>query len=129
MFVGTVAKRVGLSSKTVRYYSDLGLVEPGRDQFTGYRFYTEDDVAKLKFVKNARRFDFSISECKALLSLNERHDRASFEVKAIATRKLNELNKTLDDLNSIRDNLISLASSCPGNEDSGCPILDAFAND
>jgi MerR family copper efflux transcriptional regulator len=129
VFVGTVAKRVGLSSKTVRYYSDLGLVEPARDQFTGYRFYTEDDVAKLKFVKNARRFDFSISECKALLSLNERHDRASFEVKAIATRKLNELNKTLDDLNSIRDNLISLASSCPGNEDPSCPILDAFAND
>ena len=129
MFIGMVAKRVGLSPKTVRYYSDLGLIEPGRDQFTGYRFYSEDDVAKLKFVKNARRFDFSISDCKALLLLNERHDRASFEVKAIATRKLKELDQTLDDLNSIRDKLVSLASSCPGNEDPSCPILDAIARD
>ena len=129
MFIGAVAKRVGLSPKTVRFYSDLGLIQPGRDQFTGYRSYTEDDIAKLKFLKNARRFDFSISECKSLLLLNERHDRASFEVKAIATRKLKELDQTLDDLNSIRAELLSLASSCPGNEDPNCPILDAIAGD
>ena len=70
MNIGKAAKLSNLTIKTVRYYANIGLVKPEQNISSGYREYTDEEVAKLKFIGKARTFDFSINECKELLSLS-----------------------------------------------------------
>ena len=54
MLIGEASRKTGLSAKTIRFYSDEGLVHPRKDPFTGYRFFTEKDLTRLRFLKRAR---------------------------------------------------------------------------
>jgi DNA-binding transcriptional MerR regulator len=75
MIIAQAAKKSGLTTKTVRCYANIGLVNPGVDPSTGYRKYKQADVAKLQFVGTARKFDFSIEDCRESLGLYERQTK------------------------------------------------------
>ena len=126
MNIGMAAKRSGLTVKTVRYYANIGMVVPAQDGRTGYRDYSEDDVARLQFIGKARRFDFSIDECRELLSLYDDQDRSSGEVKALTLEKIKAIDAKLAELQSLRDQLNFLAKTCHGDNRPDCPILDAL---
>ena len=127
MQIGEAARRAELTVKTVRYYANIGLVKPQQDADTGYRLYDASDVAKLQFVGKARRFDFSVEECRELLGLYEDHNRPSREVKALTIKKVAEIDSRLAELQSLRDELSGLAASCDGDHRADCPILDALS--
>ena len=120
------AKRAGLTVKTVRYYANIGMVTPHQDSATSYRDYSEEDVAKLQFVGKARRFDFSVEECRELLGLYEDRNRPSREVKALTLKKVAEIDARLNELQSLKDELSDLASACDGDHRPNCPILEAL---
>ncbi len=120
------AKCAGLTVKTVRYYANIGMVTPHQDPATGYRDYSEEDVAKLQFVGKARRFDFSVEECRELLGLYEDRNRPSREVKALTLKKVAEIDARLNELQSLKDVLSALASACDGDHRPNCPILEAL---
>ena len=121
------AKRAGLTVKTVRYYANIGMVTPHQDPATSYRDYSEEDVAKLQFVGKARRFDFSVQECRELLELYEARNRPSREVKALTLKKVAEIDSRLAELQSLKDELSDLASACDGDHRPDCPILNALS--
>ena len=129
MKIGLVAKLSNLTVKTVRYYADINIVNPGRNPKTGYRSYSSDDVAKLQFIRKARQFNFSIDECRELLSLYQDKNRSSKEVKRLTTEKILEIDTKLEELNSLKNQLKHLVSNCQGNDRPDCPILDALSND
>ena len=127
MQIGEAARRAGLTVKTVRYYANIGLVTPKQDAETGYRLYDPADVAKLQFVGKARRFDFSVEECRELLGLYEDRNRPSREVKALTMKKVAEIDSRLAELQSLRDELSGLAASCDGDHRPDWPILNALS--
>ena len=129
MKIGLVAKLSNLTVKTVRYYADINIVNPERNPKTGYRSYSSDDVAKLQFIRKARQFNFSIDECRELLSLYQDKNRSSKEVKRLTTEKILEIDTKLEELNSLKNQLKHLVSNCQGNDRPDCPILDALSND
>ena len=128
MNIGQAAKLSGLTLKTVRHYANIGLIMPLQDNQTGYRSFSEDDVAKLQFIGKARRYDFSIDECRELLSLYQDKSRPSSEVKALTLEKINQIDQKIAELSSLRDQLSRLATSCNGDNRSACPILDALSS-
>ena len=121
------AKRAGLTVKTLRYYANIGMVTPHQDPATSYRDYSEEDVAKLQFVGKARRFDFSVEECRELLGLYEDRNRPSREVKALTLKKVAEIDSRLAELQSLKDELSDLVSACDGDHRPDCPILNALS--
>ena len=127
MKIGDAARRAGLTVKTVRYYANIDLVTPHQDAVTGYRAYGEDDVAKLQFVGKARKFDFSVEECRELLGLYEDRNRPSREVKALTLKKIDEIDRRLAELQSLKDELSGLAAACDGDSRPDCPILNALS--
>ena len=128
MNIGKASKLSDLTVKATRYYANIDLVKPIQDFQTGYRNYTEKDVLKLKFIKRARCFNFSIDECRELLSLYENENRPSKEVKKITLEKISEIDIKLSELKSLKNQLSKLALICEGNEKSQCPILDALSD-
>ena len=128
MNIGKAANLSGLTVKAVRYYSDIGIIKPEVDGNTGYRDFSEPDLAKLQFVAKARKFDFSLGDCRELLALYENTKRSSKEVKALTLEKIAEIDVKLNELEMLRDQLSTLASSCQGDDRPDCPILDALAD-
>ncbi len=128
MKIGEAAKLSGLTVKTVRYYADIDIIVPQRNSITGYRDFSGEDIAKLQFVGRARKFNFSIQECRELLSLYEDKARPSKNVKKIAIEKISEIKAKLKELESLKNQLSGLANACQGNNRPNCPILDALSD-
>ena len=127
MNIGAASKAAGLPTKTVRYYADIGLVEPGSRTESGYRTYDTSAVRKLAFVRHARAFGFSIGECRELLELYQDSNRNSVDVKRIAQARLDEIEKKQRELQCLRDELAHLVRCCAGDNRPDCPIIDHLA--
>ncbi len=127
MKIGDAALAAGLTVKTLRYYANVGLVTPQVFEKTKYRNYADTDVAKLKFVGTARRFNFSIEECRELLGLYENKSRPSREVKKITLNKLDDIDAKLAQLRELKQELQTLANACCGDDRPNCPIIDGLA--
>lgn len=128
MNISSAARHSGLPPKTIRYYEEIGLVRPLRAE-NGYRDYSDNDVHKLSFVQRARGLGFSVEECRALLDLFEDKSRASADVRAIAGRKIEEIDRKLSELTQMRAILASLVQNCHGDDRPDCPILDNLSGD
>jgi len=126
MNIGAVAERAGLPAKTIRYYEEIGLIQPRRDP-NGYRAFAERDVNELAFLARARALGFSIEECRALLALWRDRSRASADVKRIASDHLARIEAKITDLEAMRGTLADLVRGCSGDARPDCPILADLA--
>ncbi|MBI2508903.1 MAG: MerR family transcriptional regulator, partial [Betaproteobacteria bacterium] len=59
--IGKVARGAGLAIDTVRYYEREGLLEKPARSASGYRHYTSDAVARLRFIRQAKELGFSLN--------------------------------------------------------------------
>ena len=126
MNIGDVADLSGLPAKTIRYYEDIGLVEPLRSA-NGYRSFRQSDVHKLAFLGRARALGFTIEDCRSLLKLYADTDRASAEVKQIADEHLDRIDRKIAELTEMRATLSHLVDACAGDHRPDCPILADLA--
>jgi Cu(I)-responsive transcriptional regulator len=127
MNIGDVSDRTGLPAKTIRYYEEIGLVQPARDA-NGYRRFDARHLHKLAFLGRARSLGFSIEDCRTLLALWEDRDRASADVKAVARKHLDEIDAKMAELSQMRDTLSDLVRRCAGDQRPDCPILRDLAD-
>lgn len=65
--IGEIAKQLGLSTRTVRYYEELGFIRPARTQ-GGFRLYSERDADIIRMVIRFRDLGMALEEIKALIS-------------------------------------------------------------
>ena len=126
MNIGDTAAQAGLPVKTVRYYDEIGLVSPARLD-SGYRAYSTVDLHRLQFVSRARGLGFSLDDCRHLLSLYDDEKRASADVKSIVREKLLEVDRKIEELQSMKKTLSHLANNCRGDSRPDCPILEDLA--
>ncbi|MDJ0684791.1 MAG: Cu(I)-responsive transcriptional regulator [Alphaproteobacteria bacterium] len=126
MNIGEVAERSHLPAKTIRYYEEIGLIKPPRDE-NGYRRFREEDAHSLRFLARARSLGFSIEDCRALLSLYHDRGRASADVRRIAQEHLTRIEAKIGALQSMQTTLRHLVETCHGDNRPGCPILDDLA--
>lgn len=126
MNIGTAAEHTRLPPKTIRYYEDIALIRPSRAE-NGYRDYSERDVHRLRFLQRARSLGFTIEECRTLLSLYDDQHRSSADVKALALAKVDEIERKIAELKSLKSTLAELARSCHGDDRPDCPIIEDLA--
>jgi len=124
MNIGEAAKLTGVSAKMIRYYEETGLLPPAGRRDSGYRNYGDHDLHRLRFVRRARDFGFSMEQIKELLELWGDRTRASAEVKDITLAHVAALDAKIAELKSLRNALHHLAEQCHGDERPDCPILD-----
>ena len=128
MNIGQASRVSGLPAKTIRYYEDIGLVEPAR-RGNGYRAYSGSHLHSLQFLARARSLGFSIEECRKLLSLYEDHHRASGDVKKLAQAHIASIEDKITQLQGMKVTLAGLVANCHGDDRPDCPILDDLAGE
>lgn len=124
MNIGVVAKLTGLSSKSIRLYEDKGIISPPARSESGYREYSDKHIQELNLVSRAKNAGFSLQECKEFVQLAHNPNRKSSDVKARTIDKLKEVEEKISHLIEIKQQLESWVSSCPGDAESHCPIID-----
>ena len=125
--IGRFATAAGVHVETVRYYQRRGLIpEPLRPQ-GGIRRYSNEDVARLRFIKRAQAVGFTLAEVEALLKLwAARSCRATRELAAV---KLDFVDARIRELRGLRRELAQWVAECDANrEESMCPVIDHLAS-
>jgi Cu(I)-responsive transcriptional regulator len=125
--IGEAAASSGVTPKMIRYYESLGLLKEARRTSAGYRLYDESDVHRLRFVRRARDLGFSMDEIRQLLGLWQNRRRASADVRRVAEQHIGELDRKIEELQSMRRTLEQLVHHCHGDARPECPILDDLA--
>ncbi|ELH0896834.1 Cu(I)-responsive transcriptional regulator [Vibrio fluvialis] len=124
MNISEVAKKTGLTAKSVRLYEEKGLIQPPLRSENGYRNYGQRHVDDLLLIARCKRVGFTLDECKAMLALANDPERTSSAVKERAQVKLKQVTQKLQELTLIKDQLEEWIRECPGDESSDCPIID-----
>ena len=123
--IGKLAGAAGVGIDTVRFYERAGLLNKPRRTASGYRLYAASDVGRLRFIRRAKTVGFSLEEVAELLRLNDGGGRRG-AVRALASRRLAEIEQKLRELSRMRDTLRHLVFQCRGDGPlDGCPIIDA----
>lgn len=126
MNISQAAAATGLPPKTIRYYEDIALVSPQRSE-NGYRVFSDQEVHNLRFLGHARALGFSIEDCRALLALYQDKNRASKDVRSIASEHLARIAEKIAALQAMHDTLSDLVDNCAGDARPDCPILKGMA--
>ena len=111
----------------VRHYESLGLLPDVPRTDAGYRQYGETQVHTLNFIRRARSLGFSMAEIAELLKLWQNQHRASADVKRIALAHVEDLERRISEMTTMKQTLQQLAHDCAGDNRPGCPILSGLA--
>ena len=123
--IGEVADQTGLTTDTLRYYEKFGLLPKVTRNTSGIREYTDKDISRLKFIKRAQRMNFSLGEIKDLLSMREDPQNAKNSVRQLTADKLQHIERQLNELSTLQNELQLLLNLCRGSKD-GCPIIEGL---
>ena len=122
-----VAAEVGLTTRSIRYYEELGLLKPAARSEGSYRLYDEDDLERLRFIKGLRDdAGFSLAEIGQLLedeaarARNRERFRSSrdpAERKAILRDAFNRVDRQIASLRDKIQRLEAMVVEAEGRRD------------
>lgn len=127
MNISDVARRTGLTSKAIRFYEEKGLVTAPQRSENGYRSYNSKHLEELTLLRQARQVGFTLEECREMVQLFNDPQRHSADVKVRTLKKVAEIEAHIQELGEMRERLLALAESCPGDESADCPIINNLA--
>lgn len=105
MRIGELAKQVGVSVQTVRFYERRQLMPVPRRRDSGYRIYGPSDLQRLRFILQAKKLGFSLDEVRSVLHMRERGACPCGEVVKTAERHLHRAEQQIRDLERFRSGL------------------------
>ncbi|WP_242241129.1 MerR family transcriptional regulator [Bacillus cereus group sp. BfR-BA-01309] len=65
--IGEISKETNVTTRTLRYYEEIGLLTPSHVAESGYRYYSKDDVITLQQITTFKKLGFKLSEIKEVL--------------------------------------------------------------
>ena len=109
--IAWLAREAAVNVETIRFYQRKNLLDEPPRPLGGVRRYTQDDVARVRFIKSAQRIGFTLAEIAVLLQLEDgTHCR---EAQAIATHKLADVQGgRIDELQRMAAVLQDLVQAC-----------------
>lgn len=127
MHIGQLARRVGVSPDTIRYYEKEGVLPTPARLRSQYRSYGDADVARLQFILKAKALGFTLRDISELLRLSGDMKADMAQVRQAAQARLAGVEERLAELSRLRDGLKALVAECPGQGSlSTCPIVAAL---
>jgi len=125
--IGSLAKLANINVETIRFYQKKGLIQQPSKPEQGYRIYSEDALAQLLFIQQAKLAGFTLAEIKKLLALSDHEDCE--ETLSLTQQKLTLINHKLADLMALKKTLETLIINCKNHQlVDECPIIKTFKN-
>ncbi|MGW5440731.1 heavy metal-responsive transcriptional regulator [Nocardia asteroides] len=108
MKIGEVAELTGVSTKTIRFYEESGLVPPPDRTHSGHRRYGKDTVDRLRFIRRCQTAGMSLTEVHEILALHDRGETPCGQVEQTLTDRLHHVRARIAELEVFETYLATL---------------------
>lgn len=125
--IGQVSKQTGCKIPTIRFYEQEGLLPPALRTDGNQRRYREEHVTRLRFILHARELGFNLDDIRALISLSEQ-EMPGHQADKIAARQLEEVERKIARLNSLKNELESMLKGCGKEGPAHCRVIDVLSD-
>jgi len=119
--IGRLAKATGETVKTLRYWTNLGLLEAERGE-NGYRYYREDAPQRIAFIRSAQEFGFTLSEIQDILALRARGVKPCEHVRTRIKAHLVAVRSRIAELEALERDLEARLSWAEAHQDPECQM-------
>jgi len=127
--IGELSKQTQVKVPTIRYYEEIGILEPAERTEGNQRRYDVAGLERLSFIRHARELGFSIEAITSLIELQEHPDRSCSEATAIAAAQLTDVRVKIRKLKKLEKELARISTGCDGEGVSAdCYVLTALAD-
>lgn len=109
--ISDLAADLEISTRTIRYYEELGMLTPGRTAAGNQRVYNRRDRARLKLILRGKKFGFSLAEIKEMIDLYEVDPSQEEQLKRTlryGEQKLKEIDDKMNELALLKEDLLQM---------------------
>jgi DNA-binding transcriptional MerR regulator len=131
--IGELAKQTGLSVGTLRYYSDLELLQPVQRGNNGYRYYDLDASSQIEFIKKAQTLGFTLDEIKQILDVRDRGEIPCSLVQKLLDNKIEQIQIQIKQMSLFKAELEEYRIAWANNPNSEltssevCPLISSVS--
>ena len=105
MKIGQLAQRTGVSTKTIRYYEEIGVLPEPPRATNGYRRYEEGAADRIGFIQDAQSAGLSLNEIQMILDLRDSGEATCGHVISSLEMRLEDVERQMEDLRRTRSRL------------------------
>lgn len=120
--IGKLSKATAVNVETIRYYERIGLLATPSRTESGYRTFSEQDAARLRFIKRGRELGFSLDEIRTMV---DQPEHACTDVDRLVQTHLVEVRQRIADLQRLEAELQRLAG-CSESSVRECRIIETL---
>lgn len=126
--IGELAKRTGVKVPTIRFYEQIGLVEPPPRTEGNQRRYGQAEADRLNFIRHARELGFEVDNIRELLAMYEQPQASCHQADSIAKAHLAEVDRRIASLTALRVELQRMVDECGHGRICDCRIIEVLAD-
>jgi len=108
--IGALAKQLGITTRTIRYYEEIGLMGKTDRQGGSTRSYNKDDILRLKFILKVKTLGISLKEIQELSHIFDINDQDFSTITPklieILDRHIAVLDEKMVNLSSLRQDIV-----------------------
>ena len=133
MRIGELAQQTGLTTKTLRYYEQIGLMQEPDRHANGYRDYGDDAIERLRFIRDAQAAGLTLAETGEIIGMKAAGQSTCAHTRDLLALHLADVDAQIDRLLATRNELRAMAErasamnpeSC--NDPARCQVIEAKA--
>ncbi|WP_180002851.1 MULTISPECIES: Cd(II)/Pb(II)-responsive transcriptional regulator [unclassified Acinetobacter] len=110
--ISDIAKKTDLSTDTIRFYEKRGLIQPNFRASNQYRYYGDEALKRLIFIKRCRALGMSLKEIEYLIQLEQNPEQDCCEVNQMIDQHLIDISNKIKELQLFKQQLMTLRESC-----------------
>ena len=116
MHIGRLAQQAGTTTRTVRYYEEMGLIKPEGRSPGGFRCYSDQQLDRLRMIMSLKGMEFDLDQIKTILDKQSNNDTGGKLASAILSdlnSRLDEVDRQLEHYQQLKDKLVqNIQSLC-----------------
>ncbi|MPV37881.1 heavy metal-responsive transcriptional regulator [Georgenia subflava] len=124
MRIGEVAQAAGTSTKTLRFYEDVGLLPPAERTRSGYRDYDAEVLGRLGFIHRGQAAGLTLAQIGQVLQIRDGGEAPCRHVTDLLKARIETIDRQIAELQQLRTAIAELRDHAAGADPTTCPPED-----
>ena len=118
--IGDLAAKAGITTKTLRFYEETGLLPPPDRAANGYRDYSPAFLPRLDFIRRGRAAGLTLAQIRDIIEVRDSGDAPCEHVYRLLTERVADVDRHIADLQVLRANLVRKRDRAASADPSSC---------